>query len=104
MTKKLDKMHINLDNFVHRKVEEVESGFKKLLFIIEILLENECGLLTSNFLITDSYIGKRTFLLRASHTAKEMEEKIANSNFLSGISKTRREFLEKYIKTTGNKT
>lgn len=72
-------------------------NFEKLLYIIEILLENRCGFLTTNFFITNSYIGKRNFLLRASHTIEEMKEKPKNPDFFSGLSKTHKEFLKKYV-------
>lgn len=72
-------------------------NFKKLLFVIEVLLENEGALLTSNYLITNSYIGKRTNLLRAAHTTREVTRKIENKEFFCGLSKTHKEILEKYV-------
>lgn len=80
----------------------ITRNFKQLLFVIEILLENECGLVTSNFLITDSYIGKREFLLRAAHTTNEVKEKLKNSQFFNGLSKTHRKILEGYVKVMSN--
>lgn len=75
----------------------ITRNFEKLLFIIEILLENKDGILTSNYLITDSYIGKRANIVRAAHTTKETVEKIKETDFLSGLSKTHRNILESYI-------
>lgn len=76
----------------------ITRNFKKLLFIIQILLENNEILLTSNYLITDSYIGKRMQILRAAHTTEELVEKMKNSEFLCGLSKTHKEVLESYVK------
>ena len=73
-------------------------NFDKLLNIIEILLENKDYLLTSNYLITNTYIGKRKNILRAAHTQKEVEEKIKNDEFYLGLSKTHRDILEKLFK------
>ncbi len=75
----------------------ITRNFEKLLFIMEILLENKNGILTSNYLITDSYIGKRANILRAAHTNREANEKIKGADFLSGLSKTHRNILEGYI-------
>ena len=80
----------------------ITRNFRQLLFVIEILLENECGLVTSNFLITDSYIGKREFLLRAAHTTNEVVKKLKSSQFFNGLSKNHRKILEGYVAVMSN--
>jgi len=75
----------------------VTRNFEKLLKIIEILLENGDYFLTSNYLISDSYIGKRSEILRAAHNTIEMNDKITNIEITSGLSKFHRTILEKYI-------
>lgn len=72
-------------------------NFEKLLKVIEILLENEAYFLTSNYMIGNTYIGKREKIYRAVHTTKEMYEKIKEENFLNALSKTHRDILKKYI-------
>lgn len=76
-------------------------NFRKLLFVIEILLENECGLLTSNYLIKKSYIGKRTEILRAAHTIKEVTKKMESKEFTCGLSKTHKDILKAYMHLSG---
>lgn len=63
-------------------------NFEKLLKVLEILLENDKIFLTSNYLITTSYIGKREKIYKAAHNNKEVIEKLNDTGFLFGISKT----------------
>jgi len=75
----------------------ISRNLRKLLLVMEILLENNDYILTSNYLITNSYIGKRMEVLRAAHTKNEPVEKMSSSEFLCGLSKLHREVLEGYI-------
>lgn len=72
-------------------------NFEKLLKVIEILLENDCCFLTSNYMLTNTYIGKRTKLYRAAHTTAEMERKMKDSAFLNNLSKSHRIELKKFL-------
>ena len=72
-------------------------NFEKLLKVIEILLENECFFLTSNYLITNTYIGKRDNIYRAAHTTKQIQEKFEDEAFFMNLSKFHREVLKRYI-------
>ena len=63
-------------------------NFEKLLKVLEILLENGKIFLTSNYLISPSYIGKRVNIYKAAHNNKDVIEKLNNSEFLFGVSKT----------------
>lgn len=72
-------------------------NFEKLLKVIGVLLENESYFLTSNYMIGNTYIGKREKIYRAAHTTKEMHEKIKKESFLNDLSKTHRTILKKYI-------
>lgn len=72
-------------------------NFEKLLKIIEILLENEVCFLTSNYLLTSTYIGKRSQIYRAAHNEKEMAKKLENQEMLYGISKLHRTILKEFI-------
>ncbi|MBR1802999.1 MAG: hypothetical protein IJ777_03425 [Clostridia bacterium] len=71
-------------------------NFEKLLKIIEILLENGDYFLTSNYLLTDSYVGKRENIYKASHGDREAFEKMKNEEFFFGISKFHRTILKNY--------
>lgn len=73
-------------------------NFEKLLKVIEVLLENEAYFLTSNYMIGNTYIGKRENIYKAAHTAKEAREKIKEDRFLNDLSKTHRTILKKCIK------
>lgn len=81
----------------------ITRNFEKLLKIIEILLENDRIILTSNYLIMNSYIGKRMEIYRAAHNTKDMNDKLNDIDFLSGLSKTHRNILKEYIKYIRNK-
>lgn len=72
-------------------------NFEKLMMIIEILLENNSVFATSNYLITNSYIGKRANIYRAAHTDVEFFEKLKSEEFLVGLSKFHRTILKSYI-------
>lgn len=72
-------------------------NFDKLLKVLEIVLENEGCFLTSNYMITDTYIGKRSNIYRAAHTIKEMKEKMKDSEFFSDVSKSQKIFLKSYV-------
>lgn len=72
-------------------------NFEKLLKVIEILLENEAYFLTSNYMLGNTYIGKREKIYRAAHTTKEMYEKMKEERFLNDLSKTHRNILKEYI-------
>ena len=75
----------------------ITRNFEKLLKIIEILLENNKIILTSNYLITESYIGKRENLYKASHSTKDVMNKMEHPDFFSGLSKTHQNILREYI-------
>ncbi len=72
-------------------------NFEKLLKVVEILLENDRIFLTSNYLITNSYVSKRSEIYRASHRESDVMDKMKSNEFLLGISKTHRKFLEDCI-------
>lgn len=72
-------------------------NFEKLLKVIEVLLENEAYFLTSNYMLGNTYIGKRKEVYRAAHTTKEMYEKIKEEGFLNDLSETHRTILKRYI-------
>lgn len=72
-------------------------NFEKLLKVIEILLENEAYFLTSNYMLGNTYIGKRENIYRAAHTTKEIYEKMKEERFLNDLSKSHRTILKKYI-------
>lgn len=75
----------------------ITRNFEKLLKIMEILLENDKIILTSNYLITSSYIGKRTEVYRAAHNNKEMMKKMEDENFLLGVSKLHGSILKEQV-------
>lgn len=77
----------------------ITRNFEKLLKIMEILLENNKMILTSNYLITDSYIGKRTKVYRAAHGNKDMMRKMDDMDFLSGVSKLHGAILKGYVES-----
>lgn len=72
-------------------------NFEKLLKVIEVLLENGAYFLTSNYMIGNTYIGKREKIYRAAHTRKEVYEKIKEEGFFNDLSKTHRDILKNYI-------
>ncbi len=78
-------------------------NFKKLLMIMEILLENKDYILTSNYLIGSFYIGKRTEILRPIHATNKLQaeklmlEKTKREDFFCGISKFHRTILKGYF-------
>ena len=78
----------------------VTRNFEKLLKLIEILLENNKVFLTSNYLITNSYISKREEIYRASHT-NNIYSRIKSPEFLVGLSKTHRGYLAEIVKNFG---
>lgn len=75
----------------------VTRNLEKLLKIIEIILENECSFVTSNYMLANNYVGKRDKLYRAAHTDEEMMKKLEDIDFLNNISKTHRRILKSYI-------
>lgn len=78
-------------------------NFEKLLKVIEVLLENESYFLTSNYMLGNTYIGKREKIYRAAHTRKEVHEKIKSEGFLNDLSKTHRIILKTYVDYCFNK-
>ena len=72
----------------------ISRNFKKLLFVIEVMLENDGVFLTSNYLIKNSYVGKRENLYRAAHTTEEYKSKLEDDNFYYGLSKFHRTTLQ----------
>lgn len=72
--------------------------FRKLALIVEIILENEGIVLTNNYLIKNSYIGKRENIYKASHTEQDIKDKLKDKEFYFGLSKFHREILERNAK------
>lgn len=77
----------------------ITRNFEKLLKVMEILLENNKIILTSNYLISDSYIGKRTQIYRAAHNNKDMIKKMDDVDFLLGVSKLQGTILKEYVES-----
>ena len=75
----------------------ITRNFEKLLKIIEIILENECYFATSNYLLTNSYVGKRKVLYIAAHTTKESSDKIFREDFFIDLSKFHKNTLTQCI-------
>ena len=75
----------------------ITRNFEKLLQTMEILLENDKIILTSNYLITNSYIGKRENLYRAVHCIDEMISKMKHPDFFAGLSKTHQTILKEHV-------
>lgn len=75
----------------------ITRNFEKLLKIIEFLLENNKTILTSNYLITESYIGKRECLYKAVHYTDDVINKMKHPDFFTGLSKTHQNILRAYV-------
>lgn len=60
-------------------------NMEKLFRVIEILLQRNKVFLTNNYYIANNYVAKRTKILRAAHTRKEIETKMKQYNNLSKI-------------------
>lgn len=81
----------------------ITRNFKKLLMIMEILLENKDYILTSNYLVGNAYIGKRTEILRPIHATnrvnaeRQVADKMKREDFFCGISKLHRTILKTYV-------
>ena len=98
LIKMLDDIIKNENNVFYADCfKMITRNFGKLLKIIEILLENDKIILTSNYLIENSYIGKRSNILRAAHKQEEVLRKFTNMDFLSGLSKHHREVLKVFL-------
>jgi len=68
----------------------------KLLAIVDHLLRHGASLVTSNHLLTDSYVARRTPLIRPAHTHSEV---MANLENMKGLTVRHREVLETVIES-----
>lgn len=108
-----DGYTLEFDDYLKQVIGEVISGmadiyysdcfkmisrnFEKVLHVLQILLENDCVVCTSNYYISTKCLSKRSKLVRAAHTEKDAITKQSN---LSGTTGKLREVLSNMIDIT----
>lgn len=108
-----DGYTLEFDDYLKQVIGEVISGkvnifysdcfkmisrnFEKVLHVLQILLENDCVVCTSNYYISTKCLSKRSKLVRASHTEKDAINNISN---LCGTTGKLREALSDMIDVT----
>lgn len=108
-----DGYTLEFDDYLKQVIGEVISGmvdiyysdcfkmisrnYEKVLHVLQILLENDCVVCTSNYYISTKCLSKRSKLARAAHTEKDAINKLSN---LSGTTGKLREVLSNMIDVT----
>lgn len=70
--------------FITLSFKYITRNFNKLLRVIQLLLECNIPLVSSNYYISNGYVARRNKLIRVAHTKKEREVCIRN---ITGLSK-----------------
>ncbi len=78
--------------------KHTSRNIEKLFKVIEILLQRDKVFLTTNYYISNNYVAKRTKILRASHTSKDVEYKLKQFNNMSKIHADALKGVEREIK------
>lgn len=85
-----------VDLFFSDCFKMISRNFEKVLHVLQILLENDCVICTSNFYISTKHLSKRSKPVRASHTEKDVMDNISN---LHGTAGKLREALSGMVNT-----
>lgn len=71
-----------MDCFYVDSFKCLTRNFRKFMKVFEFILTNNTTFMTSNYFITNGYIEKRDHLIRASHSSKDLEINLHNTEGL----------------------
>ena len=72
----------------------LSRNMKKLLLVMEILMQNQCRFVTANYYIENGYYEKRIPTLRAASSASGLDDMKKHYNNFTGVLPRHEKFLQ----------